>query len=598
MSNDYGQWGSIVAIGGNLVAVATAFFSTWTKRTQWTLIDDDVGRIAQRFGGLVVAVGIGVLWFRHRPGQESWLDLDTLSLVALGIAALCIALYIGLRTSCTFDREIATGPASTTKHKVLGGFALTEAAKKALAENPGLSLQELFKGGKFDLDKVWTPLSRAVAKIVLVFTYLGTVAGGTLALASISIGLAPSAQPSNEQALATATQRWIEAADAARQNRTVTPGAPLPTDLAAARTEFEVAWRQGGLGDRSRLDPDLASRSLGYVVKLYRLQETNEAVKTNSLHWADEAIRYFEERQDRPRLVEALLDKAAIMLDLSQLENASRDDFEKFSKSGDELMTRTAGIASDDKKAEVLRLSSRFYYNLARPRSFRLSDNWDNNYLLLALDKARKAQELAPDDLKNANQLLRATIKVAKNPPQDADAQWTTDLRTAQSKMKTLWQQKDGSTNDATSRLPALSVLGTGTLEVVAHEWQFTAPAARRQAAPRLLDELQADALPKLREAEALLRNGELKNAFGFDVYYDIARAHAQRVVMLRVLDRGRAAKEFQEVLANAGRARDNAKATQLDAAVKDVTRDLSFSKLAPQERSQLAELLRVGATK
>lgn len=596
MSNDYGQFGPVVAIAGTLIAAATALLSTWTKRTQWALIDDELGQMAQRFGGLVVAVGIGVLWFQHRPGRQSWLSLDSLSLVAIGVAALCVAIYVALRTSFTFEREVSTGPRSIAKRKVLGGFALTAAAKKALAEHTGLSRQSLFKGAAYDADQVWTPLSRALARITLIFSYLGAVAGGTVALASIAIGLLPSDRPSNEQVLASATKRWVESAEAARKNRTIVPGTPLPTGLVEARTAFEVAWRQGGLGDRSQLDPGLASKALTYVVRLYRLQETNEAVKTNSLHWADDAIRYFEERQDRPRLVEALLDKAAIMLDLSQLENASREDFEAVSKTGDALMTRIAGIASDEKKSEVLRLSSRFYYNLARPRSFRLSDNWDNNYLLLSHEKAKKAQELVPDDIRNANQLLRATIKAAKNPPQDADARWSNELRSAQAKMTALWQQKDGATSDAGNRLPALSVLGTGTLETVAREWHEAAPSVRRDTAHKLLNELQSDALPRLREAEALLRNGELKDAFGFDVYYDIARAHAQSVVMLRTVDRGRAIKEFPEVLANLGRARDNAKSTQLDAAAKDVDRDISFSKLTSGERAQLAALLRVGA--
>ena len=136
-------------------------------------------------------------------------------------------------------------------------------------------------------------------------------------------------------------------------------------------------------------------------------------------------------------------------------------------------------------------------------------------------------------------------------------------------------------------------MLGTGTLEAVAREWHELPQAQRAPAARRLSDELANEALPLLRETDALLQTGELKKAFGFDVAYDIARTHAQRVVMLRVVDKARATKEFPEVLANLARARERASAAQIDAAMKDVQRDLGFSKLSPPERNQLSDLLR-----
>jgi hypothetical protein len=591
MSVDYGPFGSIVSGAGSLIAVGGALLLTWKKRSDWEPADEDLPLGAQRIAGLAICVVIAALWFsQHDQPSSSLLFAAWACLAAALLFAAAYGVLIGM---FTFERQVATGPRSTVRRKIVGGFVLTGQAKRLLKnQRPQVTLQEIFKGAAYDPDHVWTRSSRSLAKLCFFLAYIGTVVFGTAALAAAAIAIA---QPRQEQVLAEVSQRWIETAETAQKNGTVIAGAPLPTALAGARTSFEAAWRNAGLNDRTQLAPDVAYKALSFCVKVYRVQEENEAVKTNSVHWADEAIRHFEERQDKTRLLEALLGKAAVMLDAAQQENATKDVFENVSKTGDALMTRAAGLASPDKRAEVFRLSSRFYYNLSRPKSFRLSDNWDNNYLLLSHQRASKAYELDPKDIKNINQLLRATMKASKNPPQDGDPKWAAMLRQTQLSMKALWQQHDAATTSATSRRSALSVLGTGTLEAVAREWHELPAAARRAAAPKLAAELESDALPLLRETEALLQNGELKKAYGFDLAYDIARVHAQRAVMLALVDRARAANEFREVITNIGRARERASATQVDAAMKDVQRDLSFSKLSQVERGQLSDLLRAG---
>lgn len=589
MSVDYGQFASVVSTAGTLMAAVGALILTWKPRAAWEPTNEDLPLGAQRIAGLVVAVVIAALWLSQRDRPDT--PLMIVAGVCLAGAVLCAAGYGLLIGMFTYERQVATGPASVVHQKIVGGFSLTPQARQRMTSTkPPLTVQDLFKGAAYDPDKVWTRVSRSVAKLSFFLAYIGLVVFGTVALAAVAIAVA---QPAKGQTLLEATQRWIDAAEVARAKGTIVSGSPLPTALTVPRTAFEAAWVDAGLKERSQLDASLVAKALSYCVGVYRVQEENEAVKTHALRWADQAIQHFEERQDKPRLVEALLDKAAVMLDLAQQENTTKDAFESISKSGDALMTRAAGIASPEKRAEVLRLSSRFYYNLARPKSFRLSDAWDNNYLLLAHQRATSAHALDPKDIKNANQLLRVTIKAAKNPPQDSDARWATVLREAQGAMKEAWQRHDAGTTSAATRRSPLSVLGTGTLEAVAREWHELPQAQRAPAARRLSDELANEALPLLRETDALLQTGELKKAFGFDVAYDIARTHAQRVVMLRVVDKARATKEFPEVLANLARARERASAAQIDAAMKDVQRDLGFSKLSPPERNQLSDLLR-----
>lgn len=595
MATDYGQFGPMIATGTTLVAAVGALFFLLKKRAKWEPAEEDVPKLAQSVAALLAAVALAWAWyFQQVQGLAARSSLLTIAFWCVAVAFVCAIVYGILVGVFTYDREVATSPKRVVRLKVIGGFFLRPEAKAA-QRRENVTTQELFKGSGYDADKLWNRANRSLAKSSFLLSYVGLVVSGTLALATAAMSLSQHTEPTAGTTLATATKAWIAEAEAAKFNGTVVSGSPLPTALASAKVVFEAAWRNSGLKDRVAIMPDEAKNALSYTVRVYRVQEQNEPIKTNSLHWADEAIRHFEERQDKTRLVEALLDKAAIMLDLAQVRNTDKETFDGVSKTGDALMARAVAIAPPEKKADVYRISSRFYYNLARPKSFRLSEAWDNNYLLLAYERASGAYDAVPSDIKNANQLLRCAMKASRNPPQDSDPEWGRKLRAAQVAMKTAWQVNDSKTQG--DRLSPLNVLGTGTLEAVAREWKDLPTAQRPSASERLLNELANDALPKLREAEALLKNGELRIAYGFDIYYDIARTYAQRVVMMRPSNRSQASKEFEQVEVNFARARENATAVQLDSASKDVERDPSFAALSSSEQVRLRTVLR-GATK
>lgn len=594
MSTSFGQYAPLVAAAGTLIAVGTALIQAWRKRAKWEPIEEDLPLLGEKLAGLMVALAIATLWYRHQANLNSEGEFLTAAWILAAALFASVLLYALLLGVFVFEREVVTADQKVSKQKVVGGFLLTEAARQSKKKHQ-ITIQELFKGAAYDPDKVWHKLSRAIVKVALAFSYVGVIFTGTVALASASIAVMGGEVSNSGSSLAAVVKKWNEQAEEAKKSGTIAPKSPLPTGLAATRSAFETAWRSSSLAQKKQVDKEHAYKALSSVVGIYRTQESDGSSRSNAIQWADASIEYFEELQDRKWLVEALLDKAAILLELAQLENTSKDEFLRVSNDGDALVQRAAGIAAPQKTGEVLRIASRFYYNLARPKSFRLSDSWDNNYLLLAYKKAKESVAADPDDLKSANQLLRSAMKAAKNPPQDGDAAWGKNLRSAQASMKKVWEQRQSKILGG-NRLPSLSVLGTGTYEAAAREWSDTPAKGRKALASSLADEVSAESLPLLQEAEALLKNDELKKAYGFDIYYDIARAHAQRTVMLRVIDKSRATKEFDEVISNLGRARENAKASQLDAAVKDIDKDISFSKLAPSERSRLATLLRVGA--
>ncbi|KLU23120.1 hypothetical protein EOS_27260 [Caballeronia mineralivorans PML1(12)] len=108
--------------------------------------------------------------------------------------------------------------------------------------------------------------------------------------------------------------------------------------------------------------------------------------------------------------------------------------------------------------------------------------------------------------------------------------------------------------------------------------------------------ELETDALSPLREAVALLQNSELRKSYGFDLYFDIARAQAVQTAILRESSSHQETKAFEELKVNLQTARENAKTSQLDAATKGLDNEITFRLLTPNERQALRKTLATGA--
>ena len=87
--------------------------------------------------------------------------------------------------------EIIYSPSAnkyTTKN-IIGGFWLTKEALSLKKKHKVTSTQEFLKGAEYDVDKVWSRPSRALAKLLFVVCYLGLTVSGTLALACAAIVL-------------------------------------------------------------------------------------------------------------------------------------------------------------------------------------------------------------------------------------------------------------------------------------------------------------------------------------------------------------------------------------------------------------------------
>lgn len=184
-SGDYGIFAGLVATAGTLLSATAALILTWKRRARWEPSEEDIPKGAQRTGGLVIAVVIGIAYFWLR-GQESALPLTKLSLVSAGIAFVALLLYSILVGVFTYEQVFSPSPNIARRRKIIGGFRLTQAARTAVRTR-NITVQEALAGAAYDLDKVWSRISRALAKATFLLSYILLVAGGTLALAFVSL---------------------------------------------------------------------------------------------------------------------------------------------------------------------------------------------------------------------------------------------------------------------------------------------------------------------------------------------------------------------------------------------------------------------------
>ena len=168
-------------------------------------------------------------------------------------------------------------------------------------------------------------------------------------------------------------------------------------------------------------------------------------------------------------------------------------------------------------------------------------------------------------------------------------------LRDTKEKLKRAWINSQASRTGVMERLSPLNVLGVITLETISREWQILDSKVRQAKSRKYIEELDSDAITPLREAAALLKNTQLRKVYGFDIYYDLARAQSLRTELVRQISDIRATAAFDEVKKNLKIAKENAKTAQLEASLKDIDHEITFSFLRSNEKEELKKILSIG---
>jgi hypothetical protein len=429
----------------------------------------------------------------------------------------------------------------------------------------------------------------------------GVRAGGALAIFALIFLVNPpkltyeAYQRLNRISLKESAQRWVTVAQKAREASVIAPSRPLPNEVSSTRAAFEKAWQESSLAEKRATDASLLYKAISMAAKTHRVEEGYSESKSTTFYWSDVAIAYFEEISDDQLLAESLLDKAAVYLELSQLEHTDREKFRKLAEEGDQIMARAYTVCSGEQKSEALRIWSRFYYNLARPESGDLSDTWDNNYLFLSYDKMQKAFELKPD-LKNVTQWARIVQRTAANPPQDKKSEWTKTLRSAQRDLYREWQTQKDKVSKPEDRIPPLDILAVITMDAVKREWMESSTDARPQEAGRFLSELDEVALPVAREAIGLLKTTPLAKEYHFDLYYDLGRIHATAYMILQEVTPEKAPDAVEAIITNMTTAWNGATTNQAQAALHALDRDPVLTMLPKAIKEQLTKIFQGGA--
>jgi len=187
--DDYGVLGPIVIHAGSLMATVGALAFGFKRRARWEPSEEDISLGPQRVASLMSAVAVAVVWSTRRFPTSSGL-LIGLSIACAALTFFALIAYGLLVGVQTYYRETVKENV-VVRQNVIGGFSLNVEAKEALRrareQNPSLTIQELFKGAAYDVDKMWHRLSRSLAKQLFVISYIMLVSCGTVALASAAI---------------------------------------------------------------------------------------------------------------------------------------------------------------------------------------------------------------------------------------------------------------------------------------------------------------------------------------------------------------------------------------------------------------------------
>ena len=386
---------------------------------------------------------------------------------------------------------------------------------------------------------------------------------------------------------------WVEVAKAKREAGVISSDRSIPSDVVSARASFENWWKETPQSVKQKCANEQIFNALSLNCRIYRVQEIEGSRKASSLEWINEAIGYFEEVGDTHFLVEALLDKGAVYLELSDIEHADPDDFKRVSEDGDAVLRRANDLAEGPQKSDALRIWSRFYYNLARPKEGQLDQDWDNNYLLTSHQKTVEAIALDPKNSKNISTYARATQRASRNPPQDKSPEWAGKLRDAQIRLLEYWNAEKDTLSGWRERVSPLNILGVITFEVCLREWLELSDAEKTAKADSYLNEIEDVALPAEREAFTLIRGTELEEDYDYDFAYDIARMHAARLAILDHVGSSGADQELKLVISNLLLAKKNGTTQQWQAGARSFETAPAFTALSSQRIEAIREATR-----
>jgi hypothetical protein len=238
---------------------------TFKPRASWEPSEQDVSTAPQKIAGMLTAAGIGVIW--KRLSDSAYDDL----LIRLGIGLLLgcllsLIVYAVLIRAMTYVQEHRSPANEIEFRSIIGGFRLTDAARRSLMKLPGLTQQELLRDSENDPGKVWKPFYRKLAKVLFISGYIGLTVCGSIALSSIAIVLLPKERIRVVEELSGSQPSGVGENWSSWYSIEL---GPAPSGYTLTRTEF---WLVGERKCNDGAECREARRSDSGVMELFRLK--------------------------------------------------------------------------------------------------------------------------------------------------------------------------------------------------------------------------------------------------------------------------------------------------------------------------------------
>jgi len=471
----------------------------------------------------------------------------------------------------------------------LGGFWRTQWASQLA--RAGKSVSEIISLAEQISDKVWPPTSRGMARVTSVLA-LALFCGGLAGVMTLTAAGPPFAKTMTI---------WISDSEKAFQSGSLQSDTTLPSKLQAELAAFESVWHQSPIADKQGVKQEELFQALKNAVRINRLRESSDTAKSASLGWADEAIRYFHQTANPQLEAESLAEKANVEFEIAQLKNREPSEFLRHTENANAMMSSALSECvgcGNGQKAEILMLWSRSLYDLARPPSGKLSDDWDGANLGVSYEKMQEVIQLSPNDLKNYTQLARVVQRAGENPPRRVDPSWTNVMRIALSGLREKWANVESSKKEPDQRIPPLNIQAVLTLDTVFREWQEQQklpPAAKKSRLRSDLKEIEDGSIRPQSEVLALLPNSFWHDSFKFDARYDLARMYAMRYSLLALVDGPHSdstSSAYEQLTVEFADALSVATKLQRDSVADDLNKRVGLKQLGATQKVDLRKLM------
>jgi hypothetical protein len=184
-SGSSGELTPIVETVGAMLSASVAISLGFRRRANFEPSEEDLPKLANRLASALVAIALAVLWSQYANTAHTTLLL-MVTVYSSVIAVVASIVYSILMGTLTVSTTISQGPRKGRAEKRVKGLWKTKGASVRLEELEKSGKyptdQEFLEGNHYDLDRVWSPSSRALAKqcVALPFVILNISIAGAL----------------------------------------------------------------------------------------------------------------------------------------------------------------------------------------------------------------------------------------------------------------------------------------------------------------------------------------------------------------------------------------------------------------------------------